>query len=341
MFGRRTTVLKAFNISIISFILQKLTIPYSLQSRCNEKLEKQHQKAFRFFSSTKYIGDNILPYQDDKYGGVFIDSEFLPQTELEFLTRLKSSLQYWKYHEKRGVWLKIPISKTSFINAAVSEGFLFHHAEKDYLMLNNWLSEDENRMPPNASHQIGVGSVVLNDDGKILLVQENSGPLKNMDVWKLPTGLVDVGEDIHEAACREVFEETGIETEFENVLCFRQAHGALFGKSDIFFVCVLKLKKNPLLNNNDQKIKIQPSEIAKCEWLDPEVYFQQDFFKKSGVYSRINENIKKYIAEKELIKTKKNEKLEFVSPSQIKLLKLPIGFRPGHNNLYYIEDDSK
>jgi hypothetical protein len=32
-------------------------------------------------------------------------------------------------------------------------------------MLTNWLSDDENKLPPNASHQIGVGCVVFNDEG--------------------------------------------------------------------------------------------------------------------------------------------------------------------------------
>ena len=62
----------------------------------------------------------------------------------------------------------------------------------------------------------------------------------NQGVWKMPTGLVLVGEDITEAAEREVLEETGLEAKFEAILAMRQSHKAAFGKSDMFFVVALK-----------------------------------------------------------------------------------------------------
>ena len=52
--------------------------------------------------------------------------------------------------------------------------------------------------------QVGVGCFVLNERQEVLLVQEKSGPLRGMGVWKMVTGLVDAGEDIVEAAAREV-----------------------------------------------------------------------------------------------------------------------------------------
>ena len=59
-------------------------------------------------------------------------------------------------------------------------------------------------------------------------------------VWKMVTGLVEVGEDITAAAEREVLEETGVRAAFDAVLAFRQAHGFAFGKSDFFFVVALR-----------------------------------------------------------------------------------------------------
>lgn len=58
--------------------------------------------------------------------------------------------------------------------------------------------------------------------------------------WKLPTGLLTLGEDIPAGAAREVFEETGIKTTFETVLAIRQSHRHLFDRSDLFFVCAMR-----------------------------------------------------------------------------------------------------
>ena len=59
-------------------------------------------------------------------------------------------------------------------------------------------------------------------------------------IWKFPTGLANPGEDIHEAAEREVLEETGIRAKFDALLAIRQSHGLFMGKSDLFFVCALR-----------------------------------------------------------------------------------------------------
>jgi mutator protein MutT len=55
---------------------------------------------------------------------------------------------------------------------------------------------------------VGVGAVVLNGDGHVLLVKRAHEPLKGE--WSLPGGGVEVGETLAVAVARELFEETGL-----------------------------------------------------------------------------------------------------------------------------------
>ncbi|WEG12842.1 NUDIX hydrolase [Pullulanibacillus sp. KACC 23026] len=57
------------------------------------------------------------------------------------------------------------------------------------------------------NHYVSAGAVVLNDEGKILLI---NGPRRG---WEQPGGQVELGESIEEAVKREVKEESGIDIE--------------------------------------------------------------------------------------------------------------------------------
>ena len=54
--------------------------------------------------------------------------------------------------------------------------------------------------------RVGVGAVVLHE-GRVLMVRRGGQPSSGK--WSLPGGLVEVGETIAEAACREIAEECG------------------------------------------------------------------------------------------------------------------------------------
>ncbi|KAI3675138.1 hypothetical protein L1987_84723 [Smallanthus sonchifolius] len=98
-------------------------------------------------------------------------------------------------------------------------------------------------------------------------------------VWKLPTGTVEEGEDISAAAIREVREEAGIDTEFMEVLAFRQSHKSFFSKSDLMFVCMLK--------PTSLDIEKQDSEIEAAQWMAVEEYANQPFIKKHKSFDYI------------------------------------------------------
>jgi ADP-ribose pyrophosphatase YjhB (NUDIX family) len=57
---------------------------------------------------------------------------------------------------------------------------------------------------------VGVGAILLDRD-RILMAQRGKEPLKGW--WSLPGGALETGESLHDAVCREVYEETGLEVE--------------------------------------------------------------------------------------------------------------------------------
>nr|ACU19060.1 unknown [Glycine max] len=223
---------------------------------------------------------NLLTSTDDNYGGVIVELD-QHMDSATFVSILRASVSHWKLLGKKGVWIKLPIHLVNLVEALVKEGFWYHHAEPKYLMLVYWIPESPSTIPANATHRVGVGSFVMNEKQEVLVVQENSGLFQGTGVWKFPTGVIDQGEDICVAAVREVKEETGVDSEFVEVLAFRQSHNSFFEKSDLFFMCMLR----PLSSD----IQAQRLEILNAQWMPFEEYAAQPFIQKSELLKYIND----------------------------------------------------
>ncbi|TQE02512.1 hypothetical protein C1H46_011920 [Malus baccata] len=276
----------------------------------------------------------VLNAVNDHYGGVIVHVTE-PMEPATFVSSLTSSIAHWKLQGKKGIWIKLPIERVNLVEAAVKitndilgrselqEGFWYHHAEPDYLMLVYWIPQSPHTLPTNATHRVGIGAFLINqnretkseppiqaelvfeyrnqevwtasfisvfylhimcglrqerhgqhgdDHGTVLVVQEKGGQYRGTGLWKLPTGAVDEGEDIFAAAVREVKEETGIDSEFVEVLAFREGHKSFFEKSDLFFLCMLR----PLSFD----IQKQEQEIEAAKWMPYEEYAAQPFVQK-------------------------------------------------------------
>ncbi len=217
------------------------------------------------------------------FGGVLPRPEALSPDPREFEQQLQHSLKAWKEQDFRVVWLEVPIAKSRLIPVAVEAGFIFHHSVEDYLMLTLRLEADA-FIPAHASHYIGAGGVTLNKRKELLVVSEKYHRANNSPPrYKLPGGALHEGEHLVEGVVREVLEETGVQTSFDALVCFRHWHGYRYGKSDIYFVCRL----HPL----SETISIQEEEIAECLWMPTEDYLNDEnvsSFNKHIVLAALN-----------------------------------------------------
>ncbi|PAN07396.1 hypothetical protein PAHAL_1G332500 [Panicum hallii] len=223
----------------------------------------------------------VLDAMEDEYGGMVVDADRLPSDTGGFAGSLAASLSCWKSAGKKGVWLKLPLDRSEFIPLAVKAGFRYHHAEEKYLMLTYWIPDEPCLLPANASHQVGVGGFVINDKMEVLVVQEKYSASTSLGAWKLPTGFIHASEEIFTGAVREVKEETGIDTEFMELIAFRHAHNVAFQKSDLFFICLLR----PLTN----EIKIDETEIQAAKWMPLPEFIEQPFIQEDHMFRKISD----------------------------------------------------
>lgn len=209
----------------------------------------------------------VLKAKEDRYGGVEIEVTVSdPATAGPHTLRraLESAVEGWKAAGKRGLWLRIPLGWAEMAAGARDAGFALHHAKPDYLLMTRWLPQDvPSPLPLFAFTQIGVGGVVINRSGQVLMVQERVSPTPQFQgSWKLPGGLADPGEDFADTVAREVREETGVECKLVGVVSLRHTHGLRFGQGDLYVLVKLIADSDAL--------KIDYGELLDAKWMSPD-----------------------------------------------------------------------
>jgi ADP-ribose pyrophosphatase YjhB (NUDIX family) len=235
----------------------------------------------------------------------------------------------------RAVWLRLATEASRLLPEAIDQGFLPHHAAPDHITLTAWLREGTaSRLPPGPSRFVGVAGMVMaageqGKGGKVLVVQEKSGPAAGINLWKLPGGLVDSKEDISTAAVREVLEETGVRSEFQRLMTIQENHQirgpGREGSTDLFCICFL----TPVLGPQGELPEpvAQEDEIAECRWMDVAELLQQPLY-EDGIFNVMI-----------------NSALQAATSGcgGLKCDRFPLTFRPGMSALMYpdLGDDQK
>lgn len=131
----------------------------------------------------------------------------------------------------------------------------------------------------------GVRAIVLDEDQRMLLVRQRH---EDRDIWMVPGGGIEDGENAAEAAIREVKEETGLDIGVDGLLWHVEEVSGRGQRFVNFFLCHvtgdiqrLELGCDPELSSDAQVLRevafLDRSRVAQLEVLYPE-YLKDEFW---------------------------------------------------------------
>jgi ADP-ribose pyrophosphatase YjhB (NUDIX family) len=238
----------------------------------NNSFPLQFFYSSRALSNTSSTSTLLPPLVPGSFKSYTLDFSTITQQEQETLISTPSPLSLeldelsanLTLQGANSLWLKVPLMNGQVFTAAANTGFEFHHASGNLAFLLKWLNKTMPcKVPTYSTHVCGVGGVVIDTNGQVLVVQERSPRFSNVG-WKFPGGLSESGEDFGTTAAREVFEETGIKSTFHSVISLRHTHDATsFGMSDLYVLCMMR----PVNGKDGYEINIDTNEILQAKWM--------------------------------------------------------------------------
>ena len=105
---------------------------------------------------------------------------------------------------------------------------------------------------------LGVGGVVFNKSGEVLLIKRDQAPARGL--WSIPGGRLEPGENLASACVREFYEETSLEVEVKKVIAVVERK--LEGFHYIIVDFLVELKKP------EKCVPKAQSDVADAKWVN-------------------------------------------------------------------------
>lgn len=138
---------------------------------------------------------------------------------------------------------------------------------------------------------VGVGGLILDNQGKLLLVQRNEPEYKAWDnKWSIPGGHLKFGEKPKETLSRELIEELGVKIEFLKETPFVTSYVLDLGK--IYYHGILLCYPCRIVEGEP---KIANQENRDFKWINPERIDFQDCIPATDHF------VKQLLANKEIL----------------------------------------